>query len=81
VVSTVLPEWIEQSERAQMVREAVARLKPRCAEMIRLLFFKDPPAPYLEVARRLGLATGSIGFIRGRCLGQLQKLLAKMGFQ
>ena len=48
--------------------------------MIRLLFFVDPPLPYREVAQRLGLATGSIGFIRGRCLQRLQKALQAMGF-
>ena len=47
--------------------------------MIRLLVFTSPPVPYKEVARRLGLATGSIGFIRGRCLQRLQKNLDKQG--
>jgi hypothetical protein len=45
-----------------------------------MLFFEQPPRPYNEVAQALGLATGSIGFIRGRCLGRLQKILAELGF-
>jgi len=45
-----------------------------------MLFFEQPPVPYNELAKRLGLATGSIGFIRGRCLDRLQKILAEMGF-
>jgi hypothetical protein len=48
--------------------------------MIRLLFYTEPPLPYREVAQRLGLATGSIGFIRGRCLQRLEKALQAMGF-
>jgi len=32
------------------------------------------------VAQTLGLATGSIGFIRGRCLKRLERLLAGRGF-
>ena len=32
------------------------------------------------MAQKLGLATGSIGFIRGRCLNRLQKILAELGF-
>jgi DNA-directed RNA polymerase specialized sigma24 family protein len=48
--------------------------------MIHLLFFETPPRPYQEVARELGLATGSIGFIRGRCLTRLRKELEKVGF-
>ena len=41
---------------------------------------EHPPVPYNEVARRLNLATGSIGFIRGRCLKRLKKLLQEKGF-
>jgi len=70
---------VEELEREQIVREAVARLPARCGEMIRLLFYEDPPLPYRELAGRLGLATGSIGFIRGRCLKRLQKLLENTG--
>jgi DNA-directed RNA polymerase specialized sigma24 family protein len=43
-----------------------------------MLFFEQPPLPYEEVAKRLGLATGSIGFIRSRCLHRLQKLLQEL---
>ncbi|HYK88872.1 MAG TPA: sigma-70 family RNA polymerase sigma factor [Acidobacteriota bacterium] len=73
-------DLIEQVEREQMVRDAVAHLPARCNEIIRLLFYEQPPVPYNELAQRLGLATGSIGFIRGRCLKRLQKLLEDMGF-
>ena len=48
--------------------------------MIRLLFYEEPPVPYRDLAERLGLATGSIGFIRGRCLKRLQRALEKAGF-
>ena len=74
------PDFMIEVQQEQLVREAVAKLKPRCAEMIRLLFYQHPPLPYNEVARRLGLATGSIGFIRGRCLKQLEKILQESGF-
>jgi len=71
---------IEQVEREQMLREAVAALPARCQEMIRLLFYHQPQLSYQDVAARLGLATGSIGFIRGRCLRRLQRTLEKWGF-
>ena len=45
-----------------------------------MLFFETPARPYDEIAKELGLATGSIGFIRGRCLAQLRKQLEKKGF-
>ncbi len=67
-------------EREQALRESVDRLSSRCARLIRMLFYGDEPLPYAEVASRLGLATGSIGFIRGRCIERLRKLLAEAGF-
>jgi RNA polymerase sigma factor (sigma-70 family) len=78
--AAVTPALLEELEQEQMVRDALARLPPRCREMIRLLFYEQPPLPYKEVAERLGLATGSIGFIRGRCLKRLAKALEKEGF-
>lgn len=74
------PEVMQEVQEEQAVRDAIARLTPRCAELVRLLFFEQPPVPYTEVAQKLGLATGSIGFIRGRCLSRLQKILAEMDF-
>lgn len=79
--AVVAPELLMEAEQEQLVRDAIRGLKPRCAEMIRMLFYEHPPVPYEEVARRLGLATGSIGFIRGRCLKQLKKNLDTAGFQ
>ena len=74
------PDEIEQVEREQLLRDATTSLPARCQEMIRLLFFVEPPLSYSEVAKRLGLATGSIGFIRGRCLRRLRTALQRMGF-
>jgi RNA polymerase sigma factor (sigma-70 family) len=79
-VMPLAPEEIQRLEQEQMLREAIAFLPPRCREMIHLLFFVDPPLAYRDVAKRLGLAVGSIGFIRGRCLQRLQKTLKRMGF-
>jgi len=75
-----VPETVLQIQQEQIVREVVEKLPPRCAELVRLLFFEQPPLPYAEVARRLGLATGSIGFVRGRCLERLRKILVEAGF-
>ena len=65
----------EQAEREQGIRDAVAALPARCRELVRMLFFEQPPVPYAEVGRRLGLAEGSIGFTRSRCLKKLRKAL------
>ena len=75
-----LVDWRHEVEREQMLRDAMAELPPRCRAMVHMLFFEHPPRPYKEVAERLGLAEGSIGFIRGRCLTKLRASLEKMGF-
>lgn len=69
-----------QLEQEQLLRDVVAEMPKRCERMIQMLFFETPSRPYEEVAKELGLATGSIGFIRGRCLAQLKKQLEKKGF-
>jgi RNA polymerase sigma factor (sigma-70 family) len=77
-----LPEaMLHQVQREQSVRRALAALPPRCGRMVSMLFFDDPPRPYEEVAKELGLASGSIGFIRGRCLKKMRQLLEEKGFQ
>jgi RNA polymerase sigma factor (sigma-70 family) len=68
-----------EAELEQTIREAIERLTPRCRTLVRMLFFEDPPRPYLEVARSLGLAEGSIGFIRSQCLTKLRKALKAGG--
>jgi RNA polymerase sigma factor (sigma-70 family) len=73
-------DLLDQLQREQMVRDVIFELPERCGRMIRMLFFENPPRPYNLIATELGLATGSIGFIRGRCLARLKKQLEKKGF-
>jgi len=70
-------EIIRQAEREQLLRDAISSLQPRCQKLIFMLFFEEPVRSYEEVAQELGLAEGSIGFIRGRCLQRLRKQLGK----
>ena len=74
-------EMLYQLQREQMLRDVMTSLPPRCHRMINMLFFEDPPRPYEQVAKELGIATGSIGFIRARCLQRLRKQLEEEGFQ
>lgn len=80
LATELTPDALEEIERAQILREAVAALPPRCQEIIKLLFYEAEPVSYRDLAARLGLATGSIGFIRGRCLERLQRALHELGF-
>jgi RNA polymerase sigma factor (sigma-70 family) len=75
------PQWSAQLERNQLVSEALARVTERCRALIERLFFDDPPRPYEDVARELGLATGSMGLTRSRCLDKLRKELEELGYK
>jgi RNA polymerase sigma factor (sigma-70 family) len=80
--ASAMPEEILlQLQREQMVRDVISGLSERCGRMVHMLFFETPPRPYQDVAKELGIATGSIGFIRGRCLSGLKKKLEQRGFQ
>jgi RNA polymerase sigma factor (sigma-70 family) len=71
---------LREIEEEQMLREAIAGLAPRCRELIHMLFYEEPKRPYQEVAASLGLATGSIGLQRQKCLNCLKKRLEDLGF-
>ena len=60
------------AERDATLREALARLPASCQRLIALLC-ADPSVPYAEISTRLGIAVGSIGPHRGRCLEKLRR--------
>jgi len=71
---------VQQTQEEQMLREAVAALTPQCRRLVQLLFFETPPRPYGQVAAELGLAVGSIGFTRQKCMDRLRRQLDALGF-
>jgi RNA polymerase sigma factor (sigma-70 family) len=71
---------LREAEDEQSLRQAMAELPPRCRELVHMLFYDEPVRPYQEIAATLGIAVGSIGFIRQRCLGRLRKRLLETGF-
>jgi RNA polymerase sigma factor (sigma-70 family) len=73
-------EILREAEDEQSLRQAMAQLPPRCRELVRMLFYDEPVRPYQEIAASLGIAVGSIGFIRQRCLQRLRKHLLEAGF-
>jgi RNA polymerase sigma factor (sigma-70 family) len=71
-----LPEDVLlQLEEQHRVRQAVAELDPRCRTLLTLLFYRDEPPPYADLAVALGTKEGSIGPTRARCLQKLRRLL------
>jgi RNA polymerase sigma factor (sigma-70 family) len=71
---------VQQTQEEQMLREAMATLSPQCRRLVELLFFETPARPYTEVAAELGLAVGSIGFTRQKCIERLRRQLDELGF-
>jgi RNA polymerase sigma factor (sigma-70 family) len=69
--ATAGPELLA-AERDAALLEALARLPASCQRLIALLC-ADPSVPYAEISTRLGIAAGSIGPCRGRCLEQLRR--------
>jgi RNA polymerase sigma factor (sigma-70 family) len=71
---------LSEVEDEQNLRQAMAELPPRCRQLVQMLFYDEPARPYQEIAETLGIAVGSIGFIRQRCLERLRKSLLEAGF-
>jgi RNA polymerase sigma factor (sigma-70 family) len=71
---------VQQTQEEQMLREAMLKLTPQCRKLVELLFFETPARPYAEVAAELGLALGSIGFTRQKCIERLRRNLDELGF-
>ncbi len=71
---------LREAEEEQTLRQAIAELPPRCRDLVHMLFFEEPARPYQVIAQSLGIATGSIGFIRQRCLEKLRRRLTETGF-
>lgn len=76
----VAESLVQQTQQEQILREAMSTLSPQCRRLVELLFFETPARPYTEVAKELGLAVGSIGFTRQKCMDRLRKQLDNLGF-
>ena len=63
-------EELLRAEQNAALRDALTRLPPDCQRLLTLLM-ADPPVPYAEISAKLGIATGSIGPTRRRCLDRL----------
>ncbi len=60
------------AERDAVLRAAFAELSPFCRELLSMLIC-DPPCAYAEISAALGVAVGSIGPMRARCLERLRR--------
>jgi len=66
---------IEKLQESQLVHQALRRMRGRCHQLLQMLFFEDPRPAYRDVADRLGVAVGTLGSMRSRCLARLRELM------
>jgi RNA polymerase sigma factor (sigma-70 family) len=60
-----------EGERHEALLAALAELPGRQRELL-LLLIEDPPLPYEEISRRLGMPIGSIGPTRARAIARIR---------
>lgn len=67
----IVAEW----EAWQAVRLAMEALGERCRELLHHLYYRTPTPSYEMISEELGIAIGSIGPTRARCLKKLHHAL------
>ncbi|NUT39490.1 MAG: sigma-70 family RNA polymerase sigma factor [Thermoactinospora sp.] len=68
----------DEAERHRQLWQAFRELGDKCQQLLRVLI-GSPPHSYQEAAEALGLAIGSIGPMRQRCLRRLRLLMTGGG--
>lgn len=72
----LLPEELLSTLQQQhRLRQAVDLLDARARQFVEMMFLRDEPASYQEISATLGIAEGSIGPTRARCLQKLRQIL------
>ena len=65
----------ERWERLQWLHNGMSRLDERCQKLLQALYFEAEEPAYGDIAARMGMAVGSIGPTRARCLQRLKEFL------
>jgi len=73
-----LSDPVEHQQQCLLVHQALALLDPNSQALLSALFLELPTPSYEAIAKRLGMAVGSIGPARARSLKKLQTLLLAM---
>ncbi len=66
----------EEAIETESLHRALKELGGRCEPLLKMLYFEEQP--YNMIVEKLGIAVGSIGPTRARCLEKLRKIFAKM---
>ena len=70
--AAMIEQEVIAAERDAALRAAFAELPPGCHELLSMLI-DDPPRAYADISATLGIAVGSIGPTRARCLDRLRR--------
>lgn len=70
-------ELLEDLQVQDQLRRAMAALDERSRRFLELMYLRDPPLGYAELAAQMAMAEGSIGPTRARCLEKLRRLMSK----
>ena len=70
-------EVLIELEQQHLIRTALNKLEEQCNRILSMIYFRDPPASYAEVAVAIGVGQTSISPMRARCLKKLERLLNK----
>ncbi|MGW0880297.1 RNA polymerase sigma factor [Streptomyces sp. NPDC002671] len=71
-------EAAAQAERVRCLWQELDALGDRCRQLLRVLMSSPPPS-YTEISAALGIAVGSIGPLRQRCLRRLRARMTARG--
>lgn len=72
-------DHLELALKQFKIRQALAHLDEKCRQLLIMLFYESDESSYKRITRKLGLAIGSVGPTRNRCLAKLKKILKKVG--
>ncbi len=72
-------EGLLAAESRQLIHDSIEEMPGRCRDLLLLLFFDRRPLSYAAIAGELGVAEGSVGPGRVRCLAELARILERRG--
>lgn len=74
--SPLADDKLIEMEQQHLVRTALGLLEERCRKILTMLYLRDPPHSYEDVAAAIGVGETSISPMRTRCLKKIAKILS-----
>lgn len=75
-----MTELVHGWQQQEALAQGLGKLKERCRQLLTAIFLDEEEPSYDEISERMGIAKGSIGPTRNRCLQQLRSILEGLGF-